>query len=68
MKQKRKWRRSRSWRTRIPHLDVQWLQDERELHLKVMGPIQVEVLARPGSPDNPYPTSGLSIANAIRFS
>lgn len=27
-----------------PLLDVQWLQDERELHLKVMGPIQVEVL------------------------
>jgi ribosomal protection tetracycline resistance protein len=28
-----------------PLLDVQWLQEERELHLKVMGPIQVEVLA-----------------------
>ncbi|MCC3375082.1 translation factor GTPase family protein [Cohnella sp. REN36] len=28
-----------------PHLDLQWLQDERELHLKVMGPIQTEVLA-----------------------
>lgn len=29
-----------------PYLDVQWLQDDRELHLKVMGPIQVEVLAQ----------------------
>ncbi|MCI3921445.1 TetM/TetW/TetO/TetS family tetracycline resistance ribosomal protection protein [Paenibacillus sp. TRM 82003] len=29
-----------------PLLDLQWLQDERELHLKVMGPIQLEVLAR----------------------
>ncbi|MBP1972097.1 translation factor GTPase family protein [Cohnella thailandensis] len=27
-----------------PHLDLQWLPDERELHLKVMGPIQMEVL------------------------
>ncbi|MDF2658896.1 MAG: small GTP-binding protein [Paenibacillus sp.] len=27
-----------------PLLDVQWLQEERELHVKVMGPIQVEVL------------------------
>ncbi|WNQ14042.1 TetM/TetW/TetO/TetS family tetracycline resistance ribosomal protection protein [Paenibacillus aurantius] len=27
-----------------PHLDVQWLQGEKELHLKVMGPIQAEVL------------------------
>lgn len=27
-----------------PYLDLQWLQEERELHLKVMGPIQVEVL------------------------
>jgi ribosomal protection tetracycline resistance protein len=27
-----------------PHLDVQWLQEDRELHLRVMGPIQVEVL------------------------
>ncbi|WP_438445332.1 GTP-binding protein [Gorillibacterium sp. sgz5001074] len=27
-----------------PHLDVQWLKEERELHLKVMGPIQIEVL------------------------
>ncbi|QHT63598.1 TetM/TetW/TetO/TetS family tetracycline resistance ribosomal protection protein [Paenibacillus lycopersici] len=27
-----------------PQLDLQWLQDERELHLKVMGPIQMEVL------------------------
>jgi ribosomal protection tetracycline resistance protein len=27
-----------------PHLDAQWLPAERELHLKVMGPIQVEVL------------------------
>lgn len=27
-----------------PLLDLQWLQEERELHLKVMGPIQVEVL------------------------
>ncbi|PZD97882.1 GTP-binding protein [Paenibacillus sambharensis] len=29
-----------------PLLDLQWLQEERELHLKVMGPIQLEVLAR----------------------
>lgn len=28
-----------------PLLDLQWLQEERELHLKVMGPIQIEVLA-----------------------
>ncbi|GGD93405.1 elongation factor G [Paenibacillus nasutitermitis] len=28
-----------------PLLDLQWLQDERELHLKVMGPIQMEVLS-----------------------
>ncbi|WP_256760730.1 translation factor GTPase family protein [Cohnella sp. WQ 127256] len=28
-----------------PHLDVQWLQEDRELHLRVMGPIQIEVLA-----------------------
>lgn len=28
-----------------PHLDVQWLKEERELHLKVMGPIQIEVLS-----------------------
>ncbi|QJD87454.1 GTP-binding protein [Cohnella herbarum] len=27
-----------------PHLDVQWLQEDRELHVRVMGPIQVEVL------------------------
>ncbi|BBH23718.1 tetracycline resistance protein [Paenibacillus baekrokdamisoli] len=27
-----------------PLLDLQWLQEERELHLKVMGPIQMEVL------------------------
>ncbi|WP_336787502.1 translation factor GTPase family protein [Paenibacillus sp. MMO-177] len=27
-----------------PLLDVQWLQDERELHVKVMGPIQLEIL------------------------
>lgn len=27
-----------------PQLDLQWLQDQRELHLKVMGPIQIEVL------------------------
>jgi translation elongation factor EF-G len=27
-----------------PLLDVQWLQEQRELHLKVMGPIQIEVL------------------------
>ncbi|WP_274654547.1 GTP-binding protein [Paenibacillus humicola] len=27
-----------------PLLDLQWLQEERELHLKVMGPIQIEVL------------------------
>jgi translation elongation factor EF-G len=29
-----------------PHLDVQWLQDDRELHIRVMGPIQVEVLGQ----------------------
>ena len=29
-----------------PHLDVQWLPEDRELHLKVMGPIQMEVLAQ----------------------
>lgn len=29
-----------------PLLDLQWLQDERELHLKVMGPIQLEILDR----------------------
>ncbi|WP_255315284.1 GTP-binding protein [Paenibacillus barengoltzii] len=28
-----------------PLLDVQWLQEERELHVKVMGPIQLEVLS-----------------------
>ncbi|WP_068782386.1 GTP-binding protein [Paenibacillus sp. GM2] len=28
-----------------PLLDVQWLQDERELHAKVMGPIQLEILS-----------------------
>lgn len=27
-----------------PLLDVQWLQEERELHVKVMGPIQLEIL------------------------
>lgn len=27
-----------------PLLDLQWLQEQRELHLKVMGPIQLEVL------------------------
>nr|WP_230986484.1 TetM/TetW/TetO/TetS family tetracycline resistance ribosomal protection protein [Cohnella fermenti] len=27
-----------------PLLDLQWMPDERELHLKVMGPIQMEVL------------------------
>lgn len=27
-----------------PLLELQWLQEERELHLKVMGPIQIEVL------------------------
>jgi ribosomal protection tetracycline resistance protein len=27
-----------------PLLDMQWLQDERELHLKVMGSIQLEIL------------------------
>ncbi|GIP21990.1 tetracycline resistance protein [Paenibacillus sp. J22TS3] len=27
-----------------PLLDVQWLQEERELHLKIMGPIQLEML------------------------
>lgn len=29
-----------------PYLDVQWLQEDRELHLRVMGPIQVEVLGQ----------------------
>jgi len=29
-----------------PHLDVQWLPEDRELHLRVMGPIQIEVLAQ----------------------
>ncbi|MDF2838272.1 MAG: GTP-binding protein [Paenibacillus sp.] len=29
-----------------PHLDLQWLQEQRELHVKVMGPIQVEVLTQ----------------------
>ncbi|AIQ62810.1 GTP-binding protein [Paenibacillus stellifer] len=28
-----------------PLLDAQWLQEERELHIKVMGPIQLEVLS-----------------------
>ncbi|WP_019423546.1 GTP-binding protein [Paenibacillus sp. OSY-SE] len=28
-----------------PLLDLQWLQDERELHLKVMGPIQLEIMS-----------------------
>ncbi|WP_438350087.1 GTP-binding protein [Paenibacillus sp. FA6] len=28
-----------------PLLDLQWLQDERELHLKVMGAIQLEILS-----------------------
>ncbi|KIL40446.1 GTP-binding protein [Gordoniibacillus kamchatkensis] len=28
-----------------PLLDLQWQQEDRELHLKVMGPIQIEVLA-----------------------
>ncbi|MBT2293645.1 TetM/TetW/TetO/TetS family tetracycline resistance ribosomal protection protein [Paenibacillus albidus] len=28
-----------------PLLDAQWLQDERELHIKVMGPIQLEILS-----------------------
>lgn len=27
-----------------PLLDAQWLQEERELHIKVMGPIQLEIL------------------------
>jgi ribosomal protection tetracycline resistance protein len=27
-----------------PLLDMQWLQEERELHLKVMGPIQLEII------------------------
>ncbi|MBW4081545.1 translation factor GTPase family protein [Paenibacillus sp. S150] len=27
-----------------PLLDTQWLQDERELHIRVMGPIQLEIL------------------------
>lgn len=29
-----------------PQLGVQWIPEDRELHLKVMGPIQVEVLAQ----------------------
>ena len=29
-----------------PQLDAQWIAEDRELHLKVMGPIQVEVLAQ----------------------
>ncbi|MDF2653213.1 MAG: GTP-binding protein [Paenibacillus sp.] len=29
-----------------PLLDLQWLQEERELHLKVMGPIQLEILTQ----------------------
>lgn len=29
-----------------PHLDLQWLQEQRELHVKVMGPIQIEVLTQ----------------------
>lgn len=29
-----------------PQLDVQWMPEDRELHLKVMGPIQVEVLTQ----------------------
>ncbi|MBO9607330.1 MAG: TetM/TetW/TetO/TetS family tetracycline resistance ribosomal protection protein [Paenibacillaceae bacterium] len=28
-----------------PHLDAQWLAEERELHLKVMGNIQLEIIA-----------------------
>lgn len=28
-----------------PLLDLQWIKEDRELHLKVMGPIQIEVLA-----------------------
>ncbi len=28
-----------------PQLDLQWLQNERELHLKVMGAIQLEILS-----------------------
>ncbi|MGU3472027.1 GTP-binding protein [Paenibacillus sp. D51F] len=28
-----------------PLLDLQWIPEDRELHLKVMGPIQIEVLA-----------------------
>lgn len=28
-----------------PLLDVQWMQEERELHVKVMGPIQLEILS-----------------------
>ena len=27
-----------------PHLDFSWFVDERELHLKIMGPIQTEIL------------------------
>lgn len=29
-----------------PLLDLHWLQEERELHLKVMGPIQLEILSQ----------------------
>lgn len=29
-----------------PHLDLQWLQEQRELHVKVMGSIQIEVLTQ----------------------
>lgn len=29
-----------------PLLGLQWLQEERELHLKVMGPIQLEILSQ----------------------
>lgn len=29
-----------------PHLDLQWLQEQRELHVKVMGPVQIEVLSQ----------------------
>jgi translation elongation factor EF-G len=29
-----------------PLLSLQWLQEDRELHLKVMGPIQLEILSR----------------------
>ncbi len=27
-----------------PHLDFEWFQDERELHVKIMGPVQIEIL------------------------